>query len=135
MEVSARYRNGVLFEIAARGHRLVCDQPRENKGEDAGLTPPELLLGSLASCAGYYAVEYLKTRGLPADGLQVRVDATKALKPARLSNFLIEVTVPNVDEAHEAAIERAVKVCLIHNTMLNAPSIETIVRTGVPSHA
>ena len=135
MEVSARYRNGVAFEIAARGHRLVCDQPRENKGEDAGLTPPELLLASLASCAGYYAVEYLKTRGLPADGLQIRVDATKALKPARLANFLIEVTVPNVDEAHEAGIERAVKVCLIHNTMLNRPSIETIVRTGVPSHA
>ena len=34
--------------MEARGHRLVCDQPRENGGADAGLTPPEFLLASLA---------------------------------------------------------------------------------------
>lgn len=131
MEVTARYRHGVSFEIAARGHRLICDQPEDNKGQDTGVTPPELLLASLAACAGYYAVEYLRTRGLPADGVEARVVAAKALKPARLADFQIEVNVPNVDEAHEQGISRAVKACLIHNTLLNAPRIEAVVRTAV----
>src|ERR1051326_2562119 len=129
MEVTAEYTGGVAFEVAARGHRIICDQPRDNSGADGGMSPPELLLSALATCAGYYAVQYLSTRGLPADGVAVRVVAEKALKPARLAEFRIEVNVPAVDERHEAAINRAVKACLIHNTWLNAPAIETVVHT------
>jgi uncharacterized OsmC-like protein len=129
MEVTAEYTGGVAFEVAARGHRIICDQPRDNSGADGGMSPPELLLSALATCAGYYAVQYLNTRGLPADGVAVRVVAEKALKPARLAEFRIEVNVPAVDERHEAAINRAVKACLIHNTLLNAPAIETVVHT------
>src|ERR1043166_7602554 len=58
MEVSASYGGGVRFEIAARNHRVICDQPPENGGADAGMSPPEFLLASLATCAGYYAAQY-----------------------------------------------------------------------------
>jgi putative redox protein len=130
MEVTAQYRGGVAFEVAARDHRIVCDQPKENSGADAGMTPPELLLASLATCAGYYANEYLRTRGLPGDGLGVRVVASKALKPARLADLKIELTLPELEERHVAGISRAVKACLIHNTLLSAPNIETVVLTA-----
>src|SRR5438046_550528 len=69
MEAIAKFQGGVRFEVAARGHRAVCDQPAESGGADAGMTPPEFLLGSLATCAGYYAAQYLKGRGLSTDGL------------------------------------------------------------------
>ena len=131
--MNVQYRGGVAFEIAARGHRIICDQPRENYGDDAGLTPPELLLASLAACAGYYAVEYLKTRRLSTEGVEVRLVSSKALKPARLSDFQIEIIVGDVDERHEDGIRRAVKACLIHNTLLNPPSIETVVRVAANS--
>src|SRR5215475_12713740 len=64
MEVTVRHRGDVQFEAEARGHRVLCDQPAENHGSDQGITPPEFLLASLATCAGYYAVQYLKTRSL-----------------------------------------------------------------------
>ena len=60
--------------------------------------------------------------------------AEKALQPARLGQFRIEVIVPGLDARHEAGILRAVKACLIHNTLLHAPSIETVVRTAVEAH-
>ena len=91
----ARYAGGVKFEVAARGHRVVCDQPVENGGADEGMSPPEFLLASLATCGGYYAAQYLKARGLSTDGLQVRVTAQKAPQPARLGSFQIEVSVAN----------------------------------------
>ena len=89
MEITVQYLNGVKFEAAARGHRLISDQPVENSGTDAGMSPPELLLASLGTCAMYYAAEYLRARSLAADGLAVRVTAEKALKPARLTSFRI----------------------------------------------
>ena len=56
MEVLTQYLGAVQFEITARQHTLICDQPGENNGYDEGMTPPELLLASLGSCAAYYAV-------------------------------------------------------------------------------
>ena len=127
MEVTAQYLAGSKFEVAARGHRLVCDQPVDNGGSDAGMTPPEFLLASLATCAAYYAAQYLKARKLPAQELKVRAGAEKAMQPARLASFHIEVTVPGLDGRHQAGILRAVKSCLIHNTLLAGPSIEIAV--------
>ena len=135
MEVSARYLGNSKFEIAARGHRVICDQPLNNGGSDEGMSPPEFLLASLASCAAYYAAQYLNTRALPAADLHVRVTAEKGVQPARLASFQIEVTVPGLDDRHEAGILRAVKACLIHNTLLTAPRIEIAVNAGVPAHA
>ena len=73
--------------------------------------------------------QYLKTRALPAAGLAVTVHAEKAMQPARVGQFRIEVFVPDLDPHHEAGVLRAVKACLIHNTLLHAPSIETVVKT------
>lgn len=98
------------------------------------MTPPELLLASLATCAAYYAVEYLKARSLSTEGLEVRVSAEKASSPARLASFRVEVVVPGLDEdRHKAGVTRAVHACLIHNTLLNLPKVELEVQAGVPA--
>jgi len=133
MEVIVHHLAGVKFEVLARGHRVICDQPPENHGADAGMTPPEFMLASLGTCAGYYAAEYLRTRGLPTEGLEVRVTAEKATGPARLASFRVEVTVPDLDLRHEAGVLRAVKACLIHNTLLHVPAIEFALETRVPA--
>ena len=108
----------------------MCDQPPANGGSDAGMTPPEFLLVSLGTCAGFYAVKYLETRNLSAAGLEVNVSAEKGAQPARLAKFRIEVAAPYLDAAHEEGMLRAVRACLIHNTLVNAPAIETVVRSG-----
>jgi uncharacterized OsmC-like protein len=133
MEVKVQHLGKVKFAATTRGHRVICDQPAENGGTDDGMTPPEFLLVALGTCAGFYAAKYLETRSLSADGLEIKVTAEKAQQPARLGSFRIEVSVPDVDPAHQAGIQRAVKACLIHNTLLNAPAIETAVTIGVGS--
>ncbi len=132
MEATVQYLDGVKFNVAVRGHNVVCDQPVENKGEDAGIAPPEFLLASLATCAGYYALEYLRTRALPTGGLSIHVSAEKLKQPARLGNFRIEVSTPELEPRHAEGVLRAVKSCLIHNTLLQAPSIQVVVNTPAP---
>jgi uncharacterized OsmC-like protein len=106
------------------------------------MTPPEFLLTSLATCAGYYAAQYLNTRHLRADDLIVRVRAEKLPQPARLGSFFIEVEVPGLEafqfdasqvEHHKDGLLRAVRSCLIHNTLLAGPKIEIDVHVpGAP---
>ena len=123
MNVKVTYEEKVRFRAEARGHEILCDQPTSNKGEDLGMTPPEFLLVSLGTCAGYYAVEYLKTRNLPTDGLEVNVEAAKATGPARLGEFHITVHTPELDHRHREGVLRAVKACLVHNTLAHPPQI------------
>ncbi len=137
MEVAARHLGGSKFEVTARSHRIVCDQPEENSGTDEGMTPPEFMLASLATCAGYYAAQYLKVRSLTTDLLTVHVNAEKAKQPARLGSFQIDVTAPGLDERQQEGLLRAVKACLIHNTLLGLPEINVTVNPcgSVPASA
>jgi uncharacterized OsmC-like protein len=125
MEVKITHLDHVKFAIQSRSHTIVCDQPAENGGEDSGMTPPELLLASLGSCAAFYAVQYLKTRNLAQSGVEVSITAEKLKQPARLGNFRIHVVSPvSLTEEQTEGLMRSVHACLIHNTLLTPPEIK-----------
>jgi uncharacterized OsmC-like protein len=124
MEVKITHLDRVKFAIQSRSHTILCDQPAENGGEDSGMTPPELLLASLGSCAAFYAVQYLKTRNLAENGVEVSVTAEKLKSPARVGNFQIHVACPvSLTEEQTEGLMRSVHHCLIHNTLLTPPEI------------
>ena len=132
MEVKVSQIEGVKFDIQARSHKIVSDQPSENGGADSGMTPPELLLASLGSCAAFYAAEYLRTRNLAQSGVEVSVTAEKLLKPARLGEFHVMVTSPvSLTAEQTASMMRCVHSCLVHNTLLSPPEIKIEIAAGV----
>ena len=125
MEVKVSHLGQVKFNIQSRSHSILCDQPAENGGEDLGMTPPELMLASLGSCAAFYAVQYLKARHLAESGVEVSVTAEKLKQPARLGNFKIHVECPvALTEEQTEGLMRSVHCCLIHNTLLSPPEIK-----------
>jgi len=130
MTCKVTYETDARCVAESRGHQIIVDQPTENHGTDEGMTPPELLLASLGTCAIYYAAEYLRRNNLPAQGMQVFVDAEKASAPARLGRFNIRVVIPQVsDAAHLEGTRRAAEKCLVTNTLLVTPEITLTVET------
>jgi uncharacterized OsmC-like protein len=133
MEVTVEHLGSVQFEICARNHSVISDQSVGDGGFDEGMTPPELLLASLGSCAGYYAAQYLRKNKLATEGTRVRVTCEKVKDPvARMTNFVIEVDVPvELSDAQRKGVEEAVEHCLVHNTLLHPPKIELKVAGAV----
>lgn len=131
IEVNVKHLGEVKFQIDARKHTLVSDQPPENGGRDEGMTPPEFFLSALGSCAAFYAVAYLKKKNLP-QAVSVRVTADKAGPPARLDNFHIDVEVPiALSEVDRAGVDQAVDRCLIHATLQHTPTVHIALHTPV----
>lgn len=131
IEVKVKHLGAVKFQIDARKHTVISDQPTESGGADEGMTPPEFLLSALGSCAAFYAVAYLKKKNLPQD-VAVRVTADKAGPPARLDNFQIDVDVPiQLSDADRAGIDQAVHRCLIHATLQHPPTVHIVLHTAV----
>src|SRR5260370_29544499 len=66
------------------------------------------------------------------EGTVVRVSAQKATNPPRLNDFFIKIEIPSAfGDQHREGIEKAVQHCLIHNTLLNPPSISLEVKSSV----
>ena len=136
MEVTITHLDKVKFAIHSRSHSIVCDQPTENGGEDSGMTPPELLLASLGSCAAFYAVQYLRTRNLAETGVEVTVTAEKLKQPARVGNFRVHVVCPvSLTEEQTEGLMRSVHHCLVHNTLLTPPEIKIELAIAEPAMA
>jgi len=134
MEITVEHLGALQFEIKARQHAVVSDQPPENGGHDEGMTPPELLLASLGSCVGFYAAQYLRKHKLAMEGTRVRVTADKLRDPARIDNFRIEIETPAIlTEQHRDGVKNAAHHCLIHNTLLHPPKIAIEVAHPVPT--
>jgi uncharacterized OsmC-like protein len=133
MEVTVEHLGAVQFEIKARQHSIACDQPVESGGHDEGMTPPELMLASLGSCAAFYAAQYLRKHKLAQEGTKVLITAEKLKDPPRLGGFRIRVESPvELDEKHRQGMDDAVHHCLIHNTLLHPPNIEVQIEAPVP---
>ncbi len=134
MEVKVNYLDHFRFSIQSRSHTIICDQPHDNGGGDAGMAPPELLLASLGSCAEFYAVQYLRARNLNESGMEVTVTAEKLKQPARLGNFRVHVCCPiELTEEQIEGLTRSVHHCLIHNTLLSVPDIHIELAVGEPA--
>jgi putative redox protein len=133
MEVTVEHLGSVQFQIRSRNHSVISDQAVNDGGFDEGMTPPELLLASLGSCAGFYAAQYLRKNKLATEGTRVRVTCEKVKDPlARMTNFVIEVDAPvELNAEQRKGVQEAVEHCVVHNTLLKPPKVELKVAGAV----
>ena len=123
MRLKAIYEGGSRFTVACRSHTMTVDQPKDNGGEDMGMTPPEIMAGSLASCIAFYVAKYCEQAKINAAGLEVSCDWTVADKPKYISQFQVAIDLPNLPEKRRKAIERVASSCLIHATLAQQPEV------------
>ena len=122
MELTVVSLGGDRHRITVRGHEIVVDQPVESGGEDAGPTPTDLFVASLASCVAHYA-----RRGLGAGGEGPTVRCTWRMSetpPWRVAAIAIDVTLPaSTSDARLEAVRRAIGHCTVHNSLQSPPAI------------
>ncbi len=115
----------VKFAIKIRSHEIIVDQTVRGGGSDSGPTPLELLGAGLGSCIAYYVHQFLRTRGLDAEGIRVSVSQTRESNPSRIDGFCVDVELPgNVPERYLPLIERVIDSCPAHNTLARGAGID-----------
>lgn len=122
---------GLRFNATIRGHAVVMDQPVAAGGGDVAPSPLELLGASLGGCIALYVHHFCAARGIADDELRVEVTAEAARQPYRIGRFAVRLTLPaSLPAEYHAAIERVVKTCPVHNTLLHPPEIGLELITG-----
>jgi ribosomal protein S12 methylthiotransferase accessory factor len=126
MKIETRYPGGLRVDAVVRGFSIPTDQPFEAGGYDTAPSPYELFLASLASCAGFYAIQFCRKRGLRTDGLRLVVEATKNPETRLLDSIRIELELPHdFPEKYREAILRAIDQCAVKRALDTPPKLET----------
>ena len=118
MTLTVAYHGGTRHDITSGKHRVVTDQPVEDGGQDAGMSPVELFVGSLASCVGYFAGRYCDRHQISTKGLSVEAQWTMAEQPHRVGRVTLAIHLPHRITAAQS--ERLLKVahgCTVHQSL------------------
>jgi uncharacterized OsmC-like protein len=115
---------GDMYEVSARGHLVIVDQPAADGGTDTGPTPVELLVGSLASCVAHYAGRYIDRHSVTREGLRATAEYTMATdRPARIAAAEVRLSVPGLAPQRADALLTVARHCTVHNTLAHPPKV------------
>ena len=128
MEVQAIWKKNYQVEVQARQFSVPIDEAPEYNGEDTGMMPTELFLGSLASCFCLALVYIAKKRRLEVRDMSVNVIGEKDLKNFLFSKLTVEVDSSLPPETLESVINLAKKYCFVSNTVSKGCPIEYTIR-------
>ncbi len=120
MNLTVTYKGGTRFDVASGTHTLVTDQPIADGGGDAGMSPVELFVGSLASCVAYFVGRYCARHQIPCEGFAVDVEWSFAEQPHRVGAVELRVNLPSaVTPEQRDKLLKVAHGCTVHQSITN----------------
>ncbi len=122
---------GTRFDVTSGKHTIVTDQPVEDGGSDAGMSPVELFVGSLASCVGYFVARFCARYQIRSEELTIDVEWSYAKQPHRVGAVEIKLNLPAKLTSEER--EKLLKVahgCTVHQSLTVPPKVEIHIATS-----
>lgn len=124
MKLTVAYHGGARYDITSGRHRVITDQPVEDGGHDAGMSPVELFVGSVASCVGYFVGQFCARHEISREGLSVEAEWETAEGPHRVGTIALVIHLPH--RLSPDLKERLLKVahaCTVHQSLAVAPNL------------
>ncbi|MCF6238065.1 MAG: OsmC family protein, partial [Candidatus Marinimicrobia bacterium] len=85
VQINAQYDNFVI----------ATDQPEKNGGQNSAPSPFDLLLASLGTCAGFYALRFCQERKLTTTGMRLQLSNQRNAETNRLEQVKITLHLPD----------------------------------------
>jgi len=125
MTLTIAYKGGARYDVEGGAHAIVTDQPVEDGGGDAGMSPVELFVGSLGSCVAYFVGRYCARHQIPCEGFTVDVEWSYAEQPHRVGVVELRIKLPAtlLPEQREKLLKVA-HGCTVHQSIVVPPKVE-----------
>ena len=111
--------NRYTQKISSDGHTLYADQPEEDKGDNKGPAPFDLLLSALGSCTSITLKMYAERKNIKLDVVTVRLNYIPPNEIDGSSSRIIRkihLEGDFTEEQHQRMLEIADR-CPVHNTL------------------
>jgi len=125
MNLTIAFRGRARFDIVSQAHTVLTDQPTEDGGNDAGMSPVELFVGSLAACVGYFVGRYCVRHQIQTEGFTTDVGWSMAEQPHRVGAVQLTLHLPTeLAPVHQGKLLKVAHGCTVHQSLTVPPQVE-----------
>jgi putative redox protein len=121
LEITASWESGYRCRVPMRDFEVLVDEPVSAGGSDAGPTPTELLLASLAACFTLAVAHAARKAGRELADLSVRVRGQ--YQGLRFARITVEAR-SSQPELVRSVLDQAVRYSYVSGTLAGGPEIE-----------
>ena len=111
---------------AVIGNNIIhTDQTLKNGGEETAPAPFQLFLASIATCAGYYALEFCQSRNILTEGMSLSMVPELNTELKRYTHISISLQLPvHFPEKFHNAIIRSMNLCTVKKHLIDPPDFD-----------
>lgn len=123
--ITVAFPGGKRVTAGFAQHRVTTDQPAAAGGDDSAPAPFDLFFASLATCAGYYVLEFCRARDIPLDGVVLTQSYDRDATTRRVVAIRQEIAVPAAfPDKYRKALLAAASSCSVKKLLDAPPAIE-----------
>lgn len=124
MKLNVAYRGGTRYDVTSGKHRVVTDQPADGGGQDAGMSPVELFVGSVASCVAYFVGRFCARHDISREGLSVDAEWVMAEAPHRVGQIHVVIHLPHrLSPEQKEKLLKVAHGCTVHQSLAVPASV------------
>ena len=121
-EIEVSFPGNLKVEAKIGEFVIATDQPEKAGGDGSAPTPFTLFGASIATCAGFFAVKFCRTRNISTDGMKLRMEYDWDKEKKRYPKMILQLTLPiDFPEKYHDAILRAMDQCVVKEHIHNPP--------------
>jgi ribosomal protein S12 methylthiotransferase accessory factor len=126
MDLDISFPGGKKVAATFEGFTVETDQSVKQGGGGTAPDPFQLFCASIATCMGWYAMNFCVERNIPTDELAVKMRTVRDEEKKMTTKIIIDITLPaDFPAKYHAALIRSVGLCTVKKHMHNPPEFET----------
>jgi len=124
MEIT--FTGGLKVRAELDGLTVDTDQPIASGGSGEAAGPYDLVLASLGTCAGFFALRFMQQRGIDSTGARLTLATDKDPEAGLAATVRIDLELPHdFPDKYRQAIVRAMDQCKVKRQLEHPPVVET----------
>src|SRR6476620_5436729 len=125
MGLTVIFQGHTRFELSNGRHAVTTDQPNQDGGDDAGMSPVELFVASPAGCVAYFVTRFCSRHGILAEGFRVESDWSMAEHPHRVGRIQLRLPLPAaLSSSHQDKLLKVAHGCTVHRSIIQHPVVD-----------
>ena len=124
MAVTVVFQGQSRFQLSNGRHVITADQPKEDGGEDAGMSPVEIFVASLPGAWGI-----LWRHEIPVEGFRIETEWSMAEQPHRVGRIQLRLHLPaGVPSSQQEKLLKVAHGCTVHQSVIHTPTVDIVLQ-------
>lgn len=125
MSMQISFPGGVSVAAQLGEFSVLTDQPVASGGDNSAPSPYALFLGSIGTCAGFFALRFCQQREISTEGLGLTLDIDRDTETRELRKVKIDIHLPaGFPDKYRKAIIKATDQCAVKQAIIAQPEFE-----------